>query len=131
MDIIYKIVAGVIITILTSCISTNKQNVTVEFNEEYFLKHRAYNTELLIKQGQITVIDSFLILIAIQQEPFCMIYSIPQNMKEIYSYGSIGNGPGEFLQPLLTYSYSNTFGINELNKKELAITIVRLNCSRI
>ncbi|RNC63492.1 hypothetical protein D7D25_16305 [Proteiniphilum sp. X52] len=121
MSIVYKTVVGLTISILVSCNSSHKQDMTIRFQEEHFLKHTAYDTELFIKQGQITVIDSFLILVSIQQDPLCKIYSIPQNMKELYGYGSIGNGPGEFLQPLLTYSHNNTFGLNEINKKELAV----------
>ena len=42
-------------------------------------------------------------------------------MKEVYSYGRIGNGPKEFLQPWLTYCYDNTLGVCEMNEQELAI----------
>ena len=54
-------------------------------------------------------------------ENFCKIYSIPEGMKEIGNYGRIGNGPGEFLQPFYTYTNENRFGLNEINKQELAI----------
>ncbi len=121
MGIIYKIVIGLSVMLFVSCDSSHKQDRTIKFKEEHFLKHTAYDTELFIKHGRITVIDSFLVLVSIQQDPLCKLYSIPQNMKELYGYGSIGNGPGEFLQPLLTYSHDNTFGLNELNKGELAI----------
>ena len=107
--------------LLSSCNSKDKKDTAVTFKKEYTLEHKAYDTELLISSGRIAVIDSFLVLISFQQKPFCKVYSIPNNMKELYGYGRIGNGPGEFLQPVLTYSHGNTFGLNELNKQELAI----------
>ena len=110
-----------VLILLVSCTSKDKKDVGVTFKKEYTLEHKAYDTELLISSGRITVIDSLLILISFQQKPFCKVYSIPNNMKELYGYGRIGNGPGEFLQPILTYSHNNTFGLNELNKQELAI----------
>ena len=106
--------------LLISCTSNRKKNSYVQFESEYTLEHTQYGTELFIKQGRIAATDSFLIVTSLQT-PICKVYSIFDNMKEVTSYGSIGNGPNEFLQPLLTYSHNNTFGLNELNKKELAV----------
>lgn len=122
MTISYKRFLGLLVlTLLISCTSTEKENASVTFKNNFTLKHNAYNTELLISRGRIVVIDTFLIVVSSQQESFCKVYSIPSNMKEVYSLGRKGSGPGEFLQPLLTYSYNNTFGLNEVNKQELAI----------
>lgn len=109
----------ILVIAFASCTNTYRSNIS--FNEEYTLKHQLYDTELMISIGRIKVVDTLLICISLQQMPFCKVYSIPSGMKEVGSYGSIGNGPQEFLQPLLTYSYDNTFGLNELNKNELAI----------
>lgn len=122
INLYIKRVAGLLsILIFTSCISTYHKDTGMIFPKEYTLKHKAYDTELLISNGRIVVIDTFLILVSNQRDSFCMVYSIPNNMKEIYGYGHIGNAPKEFLQPLLTYSYNNTIGINELSKNELVI----------
>jgi hypothetical protein len=112
---------GLALILFISCNSTEKKENIVDFNKEFFLEHTQYDTELFIKHGRIAVIDSFIILISNQQDPFCKLYSITQNMKEVGGYGRVGSGPNEFIQPLLTYSYDNTFGLNEINKKELAI----------
>ncbi|MDD2286428.1 MAG: BF3164 family lipoprotein [Paludibacter sp.] len=111
----------ILIVIVIGCTSVGKEKTDITFNSNYTLKHKVYDTELFISYGRIAVIDTFLIVVSNQKDFFCKVYSIPGNMKELYSYGYIGNGPGEFLQPMLTYSYNNTFGLNELNKQELAI----------
>ena len=122
MTNLYRKILGLLVfSIVVSCNYFEKDGTALIFKDNYTLKHKFHDTELLISSGRITVIDSFLILVSLQQDPFCKVYSIPNNMKEVYGYGHIGNGPGEFLQPLLTYSYSNTFGLNEVNKQELAI----------
>lgn len=113
--------ALLLLILLASCTSTDKKDVGVTFKKSYNLEHKAYDTELLISRGRIAVINIFLIVISSEQESFGKVYSIPNNMKEVYSFGRKGNGPGEFIQPLLTYSHDNTFGLNELNKQELAI----------
>lgn len=113
--------ALLLLVLLASCTSTDKKDVGVTFKKSYNLEHKAYDTELLISRGRIAVINNFLIVISSEQESFGKVYSIPNNMKEVYSFGRKGNGPGEFIQPILTYSYDNTFGLNEVNKQELAI----------
>ena len=113
--------ALLLLVLLASCTSTDKKDAGVTFKNTYNLEHKAYDTELLISVGRLAVIDSFLIVISSEQESFCKVYSIPNDMEEIYSFGRIGNGPGEFIQPILTYSHDNTFGLNEVNKHELAV----------
>lgn len=51
---------------------------------------------------------------------FCNVYSIPSGMKKVCAYGSLGNRPGEFLQPMITYTHENTFGLNDINTQTLA-----------
>ncbi|MDL2281756.1 TolB-like 6-bladed beta-propeller domain-containing protein [Parabacteroides sp. OttesenSCG-928-G06] len=112
---------GLSFLLFFSCTSGHQKDEVIKFEKEYMLKHKDYETELLITYGRLTVIDTFLVLVSNQRESLCKVYSIPEGMKEVASYGRFGNGPKEFLQPLLTYSYNNTFGLNELNKQELAI----------
>lgn len=122
MKISYKFAVRLLVfLIINSCAPTSKKDNIVAFKRTFTLEHKTYDTELLISNGRLAVIDSFLIIVSRQQESLCKVYSIPNNMKELYSYGRIGNGPGEFIQPLLTYSFENTFGLNEVNKQELAI----------
>lgn len=110
-----------LVALLASCSSTEKKDLGVTLKNSYNLEHKTYDTELLISVGRLAVIDSFLIVISNEQESFCKVYSIPNDMEEVYSFGRIGNGPGEFIQPILTYSHNNTFGLNEVNKQELAV----------
>ena len=116
-----KVITGLLVLILLGCSTGSKKEIDITFEKTYALKHKVYDTELLISFGSLAVIDSFLIILSTQSESFCKVYSIPNRMKEVYSYGCIGNGPNEFLQPRLTYSYNNTFGIDEINTQELAI----------
>lgn len=47
------------------------------------------------------------------------MYSIPSGMKNICLW-IFRNGPGEFLQPMITYAHENTFGLNDINTQTLA-----------
>ena len=116
-----KLIALCFILTFLGCAAGSKKEISIVFDKEYALKPKVYDTELFITFSRIAVVDTFLIIVTTQQDSFCKVYSIPSGMKEVYSYGYIGNGPNEFLQPLLTYSYNNTFGLNEVNKQELAI----------
>ena len=107
--------------LLGSCNTSDKMDKEITFKTNYSLRHKLYDTELLISQGSIAIIDTFLLVISNMQEDFCKIYSIPGGMREVGAYGRIGNGPGEFLQPLYTYTNGNHVGVNEVNKQELAI----------
>ena len=124
-NLLIKIIAGFFFLISASCSTGSKNEINLKFDKTYTLKHKVHNTELLISFGRMAVIDSFLIITSSQSNSFCKVYSIPNGMKELYGYGHIGNGPNEFLQPRLTYSYKNTFGLTEVNKQEL--TILRLD----
>ena len=111
----------VLYCVIGGCGSDTKDSELMKFDKEYSLQHKAYDTELMIQSAYMQTMDSLLLLSSYNSDTVCSLYSIPQGMKMVCQYGVLGNGPGEFLQPLLTYSYQNTFGINEINKQELAI----------
>ena len=108
-----------LVALLASCSSTEKKDLGVTFKNSYNLEHKTYDTELLISVGRLAVIDSFLIVISNEQESFCKVYSIPNDMEEVYSFGRIGNGPGEFIQPILTYFKKNSNRIKTILKQYL------------
>lgn len=91
------------------------------FDKVIEVKCEQSDTELLINMGWIGCVDTFLVMTHIAQKDFCNVYSIPSGMKKIYAYGSLGNGPGEFLQPMITYAHENTFGLNDINTQTLAV----------
>ncbi|EKC52545.1 hypothetical protein OBE_13035 [human gut metagenome] len=43
----------------------------------------------------------------------------------------MGNGPGEFLQPIITYAHENTFGLNDVNIQMLAVMSLKGNGNAI
>lgn len=120
MKIKLALIVSLVISIL-SCTSLRKEGNNVVFEKKEELVHKTYDTELLFSNAHITVIDSLVLIVTIEQDPICRVYSINQDMKEVYSYGKIGKGPGEFIQPFLTYSDKNVFGLNEVNRQELAL----------
>ena len=111
----------VLYCVIGGCGSDTKDAELMKFDKEYSLQHKAYDTELMIQSAYMQTMDSLLLLSSYNSDTVCSLYSIPQGMKQVCRYGVLGNGPREFLQPVLTYSYQNTFGINEINKQELAI----------
>ena len=111
--------------LVTSCSDMVHQVGTVDFKQSYDLRHKGNNTEIMTDGGALFVIDTLLGVFSYNSESLCTFYSIPDGMKEIGGYGSFGNGPGEFLQPSLTYVYGSTIGLSEVNKHEL----VRLDIS--
>lgn len=104
-----------------SCNHVKKETTIKDFEQSYNLKHKAYDNELMLTIGYMQTLDSLLLITTFNTDSFCSVYSPKNNMKEVCKYGTIGNGPGEFIQPFLTYSYGNSFGLNEINKQELAI----------
>lgn len=119
-------VGFIILALILCCGIEGCGNVTndlelIEFDQEYTLHHKHYDTELMFRSAVMQVMDSLLLLSSYNSDTVCSLYSIHQGMKKVCQYGVLGNGPKEFLQPLLTYSYQKTFGINEINKQELVI----------
>ena len=110
-----------ILMIIYGCKPFSNQKETISFKKEYELRYKAYDNELMFAYANIGALDSFLVLVSNQPDSFCTAYSIGKGMKETCQYGIIGNGPEEFLQPMLTYAFGNVFILNDLNKGELAL----------
>lgn len=108
------------VVILVSCNFVNHRDGLEKSGKIYNLKVNN-RQELLIGSGRMAMADSFLIIVSSRPNGICKIYSVYDNNKEICTYGKTGNGPGEFIQPLLTYARNNEFGLNEINKQELAV----------
>ena len=111
--------------LVSSCSDVVHRVGTVDFKQSYDLKHKGNGTELMLRYGSLFVMDTLLGVFSYSSESLCTFYSIPDGMKEIGSYGSFGNGPGEFSQPKCSYVHGNIIGLSEINKQEL----VRLDIS--
>lgn len=93
--------------------------------KKYELKASA-RQELFMSNGKMAATDSFLVVGAFLQSDVCRVYAMYDNMKE-YLYGKIGNGPHEYIQPLLTYGYGNEFALNDVNQQMLSVVEVASN----
>ena len=106
---------------LFGCKSVKQETGDESYPKNYSLEYQKH-CDILSKQPQLQVADSFLIITTHSYtDKVCQFYSIDGGVKEIGSFGGIGNGPNEFLQPVLTYAEGNTFGINDINLSSLAI----------
>lgn len=116
-----RIIYALVVTlILTGCNQIHKKEGSVNMAKGYNLISSAQK-ELFIANGRMAMTDSFLVIVSLQQNNICKLYDVYDKMKEVCTYGNRGNGPKEFVQPLLTYACNNTFGLNEVNKQELII----------
>ena len=115
----------IVLLVVSSCSDRVHRVGTVDFKKSYDLQRTGNSIELMLRDGSLFVMDTLLGVFSYTAESICTFYSIPDGMKEIGGYGTFGNGPGEFLQPSLTYVYGNTIGLSEVNKHEL----VRLDVS--
>jgi len=106
--------------VFVSCNFVNNREGLEKSGKMYDLKVND-RQELLVGNGRMAIADSFLIIVSSGSDDICRIYTVYDSNKEVVTYGKIGNGPGEFIQPLLTYAWNNEFGLNEINKQELAI----------
>ena len=104
---------------LASCTSSSKEKVAEKNIKHYQLKHK-FHREIFMRFPRIQVADDYLVVVTPhQRDKFVIVHSIEDNMEEVASYGYLGNGPGEFTQPVMTYADKNIFGLNEINEKEL------------
>lgn len=110
----------IFLAFLSSCNVESRSEIPV-FDKEVRVIGEQFDTELLITMGRIECVDTFLVVTHLAQNDFCHVYAIPSGMKEVLACGSLGNGPGEFLQPMVTYAYENTFGLNDINVQTLAV----------
>lgn len=123
LHFIGTIFAMLTVVIFVGCNVVNHSEGLGESGTVYNLQVKS-RQELLMGNGRMAMIDSFLIIVSSGPDDICRIYDIYDNNKEICAYGKTGNGPGEFIQPLLTYAWNNEFGLNEMNKQELAILAI-------
>lgn len=123
MRFIDTICVIIMVIIFASCDFVNHRDGLKESGTTYNLKVNS-QWELLMGDGKMAMADSFLIIASPVSDVICRIYDVYDNNKEICAYGTKGNGPGEFVQPLLTYACHNELGLNEINKQELAILTV-------
>ena len=92
----------------------------------------SHKKELLLSHPRLAMSDSFLVIVSSGQDEICTVCDVYNEMDEVCRYGKIGNGPGEFIQPLLTYAYGNTFGLRaEFAEKNDALLLPRLNVNAI
>ena len=106
--------------LFSSCNNISKRDGIEDISKNYNLSF-SYKKELLLSHPRLAMSDSFLVIVSSGQDEICTVCDVYNEMDEVCRYGKIGNGPGEFIQPLLTYAYGNTFGLNEVGKQELAI----------
>lgn len=106
----------IFILILIACNGKHRDtNMSAENGP--ILKREPCESNLYSFASSIDILDSFL-LISSYKDTVIRLYSI-DSFNPIYSYGDIGQGPFEFLQPLYTYCYGDEIGINDVNKNEL------------
>lgn len=113
------------LVLVTGCTSSDIVNGNDGFKAEYNLKYKKH-CEVFMKQPQLQLANSLLVVVSFgNSDEVCQFYSVGNNVKRIGTYGRIGNGPGEFLQPLLTFADGKCFGINDVNLSSLAILEIR------
>lgn len=104
---------------MAGCVTADKgDNETNCINEFDVTCH--IRKEMYMANGRmVTVGDSLLLVVSHSAPGICTLFRTDENLSEAAAYGTIGNGPGEFVQPLLTYACGNTFGLNEVGRQEL------------
>lgn len=123
------LVLFMLVVLFTACGSTEKKNAPEVV--VYELKHK-FHKELFLKAPDLNVMGDYLIVGgSFQRDSIYRFYSIDRGMEEVAAYGGIGNGPGEFIQPKLTYTDGNMFAINDINHNILAVVAVHENDGKI
>jgi peroxiredoxin len=93
----------------------------------FALKHTLRNAELP-SDVQIAISDSFVVLLsAFFEDGCCRTYSTDGSLEQCGSFGRIGNGEGEFCQPVLTFADGNMFGVNDINEMSLTLVTIEGN----
>lgn len=109
--------------LIVGCTSIDKDNDDVMFSKTFKLQH-IFHDDVLLKDPQIAVSDSFIILATTykdEQANVCCVYSTYDGVKHECTYGDINSGPKDFRQPVLTFANGNTFGLNDINERTLAL----------
>jgi hypothetical protein len=109
-----------LVILFSGCNNISKKDGIGDTSKNYSLSY-SHKKDLFLSHPQLAMSDSFLVIVSSGLSEFCTVYDAYNELDEVCKYGKIGNGPGEFIQPLLTYACGNTFGLNEINKQELAI----------
>lgn len=116
---IRNLIIVVFALMMFGCGDGNKNKTT--HVTEYNLKHK-FHKELFFNAPKLAVMGDYLIISDIyQRDSICRLYAIDKGMEEVAAYGNIGNGPGEFIQPALTYAGEDEFFMNEVNHSLLAV----------
>lgn len=89
------VINGLFLLILCSCSSTGNKGEQLPF-KEYDLTHKSYQTEIYSKSAEISCIGKYL-LIFDENKAAVTLFDRLNQMKRLQSYGSKGNGPGEFI----------------------------------
>lgn len=116
--------------IFTSCTLRNESKDVLEEKKEYLAKCSTLGTELYCYAHDLNLIDN-LILVTSHRDTICRVFSIEDNFALVTSYGRIGQGPGEFIQPLKTHHHNNEFALNDVNKDQLSILAIDTNLDEI
>ena len=113
------VVFSLLLLVMYSCGSSEKKEAPEV--KRYELKSKYYK-ELIIRYPLLSVMGDYLIVSSsMERDTLCHFYAIDRNMEEVASYGRLGQGPGEFIQPVLTYTDGDEFAMNDLNHNVLAI----------
>ena len=124
MRIRYSLSLMLVVAFITGC-QIDKVVDSDGFQSVYSLTHKSHG-EVFLRQPQIRVANSALIMVShLDSETVCRFYSIDNQVEEIGSFGKIGNGPDEFLQPVLTYADGDEFGINDINLSTLSVLKIK------
>lgn len=109
--------------IFTSCNLRNENKDVLTEKRVYHAKCRPNGTELFSYAHDLNLIDD-LILVTSHRDTICRVFSIEDNFAFVTSHGRIGQGPGEFIQPLKTHHHKNEFALNDVNKDQLSILAI-------
>lgn len=120
MRINYILYILAVVIVFAGCNHVNRKEGLEDIGKEYTLKSNAQK-ELFMASGRMAMADSLLVIVSLHADDICKLYTVYDKIEEVCTYGKKGNGPNEFIQPLLTYAYGNMFGLNEVNKQELVI----------
>lgn len=115
---------------LTSCNLRNESKTVLAEKKEYLAKCSPNGMELYSYAHDLNLMDD-LILVTSHRDTICRVFSIEDNFAFVTSYGRIGQGPGEFIQPLKTHHYNNEFALNDVNKDQLTILAIDPNLDEI
>lgn len=109
--------------IFTSCNLRNENKDVLTEKRVYHAKCSPNGTELFSYAHDLNLIDD-LILVTSHRDTICRVFSIEDNFAFVTSHGRIGQGPGEFIQPLKTHHHKNEFALNDVNKDQLSILAI-------